>query len=144
MKQQFIYITAGNGGQDAHEWARMLLHMMIRHAERSGAGVMHLELERAEGLLIKSAMMRVFGEVSFESEIGVHRLHRISPFDAEARRCTSFAAVTSSESQKPDWGTSIRSYLPDSDSIVDHRTNKKTAYVSRVLDGELGFIGVMQ
>jgi len=144
MKRQFIYVIAGNGGQDAHDWARMLLHMMIRYADRNGA-ITHVSyMDRSEGLRIKTAMIEVVGEVSFAWEIGVHRLNRISPFDAESRRATSFAAVTTSESQELKWGTQIRSYVLNESGgfVTDHRTEKRTANIYQVLEGQLDAVGV--
>ncbi len=91
-----VSIHAGAGGVDAHDWAEMMLRMYIRYLERSNFTFEVDEVSPGEEAGIKSATMTVHGEhayAMFESERGVHRLVRISPFDAAARRHTSFAGV---------------------------------------------------
>jgi peptide chain release factor 2 len=91
-----VAINAGAGGTDAQDWAEMVLRMEMRWAERRGFDVELLEVSPGEEAGIKSATLRVKGENAyglFTSEKGVHRLVRLSPFDAAHRRHTSFAAV---------------------------------------------------
>jgi peptide chain release factor 2 len=92
-----VQVTAGAGGVDASDWAQMLLRMMIRYAERKGWKVEVVEETPAEEAGIKNATLVVTGDYAYgllKAENGVHRLVRVSPFDANARRQTSFAAVT--------------------------------------------------
>ena len=92
-----VQINAGAGGVDAADWAQMVLRMLLRYADRKGWKVEILDEQPAEEAGIKSATLVVSGEYAYgllRAEMGVHRLVRISPFDANARRQTSFAAVT--------------------------------------------------
>lgn len=91
-----LEIHAGTGGVDAQDWADMMLRMYIRWAERSGFKAELIDRQDGESAGIKSATVRVLGPDAYgwlKSERGVHRLIRISPFDANARRQTSFASV---------------------------------------------------
>ncbi len=91
-----LEIHAGAGGTEAQDWAEMLLRMYERHGERKGYRTSILEVSYAEDAGIKTATIRFEGEYAYghlKSEHGVHRLVRISPFDAAARRHTSFASV---------------------------------------------------
>jgi peptide chain release factor 2 len=91
-----VTINAGAGGTDAQDWAEMLLRMEMRWAERRGFNVELLEASPGEEAGIKSATFLVKGENAyglFGAEKGVHRLVRLSPFDAAHRRQTSFAGV---------------------------------------------------
>jgi peptide chain release factor 2 len=91
-----VTINAGAGGTDAQDWAEMLLRMEMRWAERRGFDVELLEASPGEEAGIKSATFLVKGENAyglFGAEKGVHRLVRLSPFDAAHRRQTSFAGV---------------------------------------------------
>jgi peptide chain release factor 2 len=92
----FLEVHAGSGGTEAQDWAEMLLRMYIRWAEAHDFKVEWLEESAGEGAGIKSATIRILGENAYgwlKTESGVHRLVRISPFDANARRHTSFASV---------------------------------------------------
>ncbi len=92
----FLEVHAGQGGTEAQDWAEMLLRMYTRWAEQHGHKVEWLEESAGEGAGLKSATVRVNGESAYgwlKTESGVHRLVRISPFDANARRHTSFASV---------------------------------------------------
>src|SRR3954466_8368326 len=91
-----VTVNAGAGGTDAQDWAEMVLRMLMRWAERRGFGVELLEASPGEEAGIKSATFRASGENAyglFNAEKGVHRLVRLSPFDAANRRQTSFAGV---------------------------------------------------
>ena len=91
-----VSINAGAGGVDSQDWAQMLLRMYQRWGERHGFKVDLLDVQDAEQAGIRSAELAIEGEYAYgylRSEIGVHRLVRISPFDANARRQTSFASV---------------------------------------------------
>src|ERR671935_2403607 len=92
----YLRIQAGTGGTEACDWAQMLLRMYARWAERHGYTAEVVDELRNEEAGIRSATLRIIGEYAYghlQSEAGVHRLVRISPFDANARRQTSFAAV---------------------------------------------------
>lgn len=89
-------IHPGAGGTESQDWAEMLLRMYLRWAERSGFEAIVTDRLEGEGAGIKSATVEINGENVYgllQSEVGVHRLVRISPFDANARRHTSFASV---------------------------------------------------
>ncbi len=91
-----VSVHAGSGGTDSQDWAEMLLRMEMRWAERRGFKVEMVEASPGEEAGIKSATFIAHGENAyglFSAEKGVHRLVRISPFDASARRHTSFALV---------------------------------------------------
>ena len=92
----FIEIHAGAGGTESQDWASMLFRMYTRWAERHDFRVDFLEESAGEEAGIKSATIQIKGENAFgwaKTESGVHRLVRISPFDSNARRHTSFASV---------------------------------------------------
>jgi peptide chain release factor 2 len=92
----YLRIQAGTGGTEACDWAQMLLRMYARWAERNGYKAELVDELRNEEAGIRSATLYVVGEYAYghlKGEAGVHRLVRISPFDANARRQTSFAAV---------------------------------------------------
>ncbi len=92
----FIDIQAGSGGTEAQDWAAMLLRMYLRYCERKGYRTEILEESEGEVAGIKSASVKVAGDYAYghlRTESGVHRLVRKSPFDANARRHTSFASV---------------------------------------------------
>ena len=91
-----LTINAGAGGVDAHDWAEMLLRMYTRHLSSNNIDYQIEEISQGEEAGIKSASIRINGfraYANLESERGVHRLVRISPFDSNKRRHTSFAGV---------------------------------------------------
>jgi len=91
-----VAIHAGTGGVDAQDWAAMLVRMLIRYCERKGFTVSTIDSNPGQEAGIKSTVLSVSGAYAYgylRSENGVHRLVRISPFDAEAMRHTSFALV---------------------------------------------------
>jgi len=92
----YVEIHAGAGGTESQDWASMLARMYVRWAEKRGYKVRLLDESPGEAAGIKSAIIEVRGENAYgwlKTESGVHRLVRISPFDANARRHTSFASV---------------------------------------------------
>jgi len=92
----FLDVQAGSGGTEAQDWANMLLRMYLRWGERRGFKVELMEASAGEVAGIKSATVRFEGSYAFgwlRTETGVHRLVRKSPFDSNARRHTSFAAI---------------------------------------------------
>lgn len=91
-----VAIHAGSGGTEAQDWTQMLLRMYLRFCEAKGWSVTILSESRAEDVGLKSVTIRVEGRFAYgylKSEAGVHRLVRISPFDAEKMRHTTFALV---------------------------------------------------
>lgn len=91
-----VTIHPGAGGTESQDWAEMLLRMYLRWAERHGLQTVLTDRLEGEGAGIKSATVEINGENVYgqlQAEVGVHRLVRISPFDANARRHTSFASV---------------------------------------------------
>ncbi|WP_193368345.1 peptide chain release factor 2 [Pelagibius marinus] len=92
----YLEVNAGAGGTEAQDWAQMLLRMYVRWAEQHGYKIEWLEESAGEEAGIKSASVKVIGQNAYgwlKTESGVHRLVRISPFDSQARRHTSFASV---------------------------------------------------
>jgi peptide chain release factor 2 len=95
-RNAIMTIHPGAGGTESQDWAEMLMRMYLRWAERQGFTVEMNEYQPAEEAGIKSATFTVVGDYAYgllTSEIGVHRLVRISPFDQQSRRHTSFASV---------------------------------------------------
>ena len=96
LRNAILTIHPGAGGTESQDWAQMLLRMYLRYAERKGFDADVLDLLPGEEAGLKSATVRFVGEYAYgylRQESGVHRLVRISPFDANKRRHTSFAAV---------------------------------------------------
>jgi len=95
-REAIVTIHPGAGGTESQDWAEMLVRMYTRWAERRGFQVSVLDLEPAQEAGIKRATIEIKGESAYgflKAERGVHRLVRISPFDAQSRRHTSFASV---------------------------------------------------
>ncbi|MDE2182447.1 MAG: peptide chain release factor 2 [Alphaproteobacteria bacterium] len=114
----YLEIHAGAGGTESQDWAEMLLRMYTRWAERKGYKLEWLEESEGEGAGIKSATLLVKGPNAYgwlKSEAGVHRLVRISPFDANARRHTSFSSVT----VYPVIDQTIEIDIPEKDVRID-------------------------
>ena len=111
-------INAGAGGTDSQDWAEMLLRMYLRWAERRGYKCDITDIQAGEEAGIKSATVLVQGEYAYgylSAEAGVHRLVRISPFDGNARRQTSFASVFA----WPEIDETIEIDIQDKDLRVD-------------------------
>ncbi len=95
-RNAFVTIHPGAGGTESQDWAQMLMRMYLRYCERKGYKTKMVDLQPGDEAGIKSATFLVEGDYAFgflKAESGVHRLVRISPFDANARRHTSFASV---------------------------------------------------
>ena len=104
----YMEINAGAGGTESMDWAAMLLRMYTRYAEAKGWKVEINDFVAGEEAGLKNVSIKVTGENAYgylKAENGVHRLVRISPFDANARRQTSFASVT----VYPRWTTTSSS-----------------------------------
>ena len=92
----FLQVAAGAGGTESQDWAQMLLRMYLRWAEQHGYKTEWIEESEGEEAGIKSATVKLLGQNAYgwlKTEVGVHRLVRISPFDSNARRHTSFSSV---------------------------------------------------
>lgn len=95
-KNAIVTFHAGSGGTEAQDWTEMLIRMILRYAENKGWKAELLEETRGQEAGIKSAMFRISGRYAYgqlQSEHGTHRLVRISPFDAESMRHTSFSLI---------------------------------------------------
>jgi len=113
-----VSINAGAGGTDACDWAEMLLRMYLRWAERRGYRTEILDVQEGEEAGLRSATLTVSGDYAFgyvKPEEGVHRLVRISPFDAQKRRHTAFASV----SIFPDLDDHIEVEIEENDLRID-------------------------
>ena len=113
-----LAIHAGAGGTEAQDWALMLQRMFIRWAESSGLTVDILDQSAGDEAGLKSTLMSLKGDHAFgrfQSERGVHRLVRISPFDSSSRRHTSFAKVE----LWPDIASDIEVEIDDKDLRID-------------------------
>ena len=114
----YLEVHAGAGGTESQDWAEMLFRMYTRWAERHGYKLQLIEESEGEGAGIKSATLLVKGLNAYgwlKSEAGVHRLVRISPFDSNARRHTSFSSVT----VYPVVDQNIEIDIPDKDVRID-------------------------
>ncbi len=117
-REAMLTIHPGAGGLESQDWAEMLSRMYMRWAERRGYGLKVLDLQPAEEAGIKSVTIEVSGDHAYgylKAEKGVHRLVRISPFDSQARRHTSFASVFI----YPVLDNEIEIEIDDSDLRVD-------------------------
>ncbi|GAB4137217.1 MAG: peptide chain release factor 2 [Sphingomonadales bacterium] len=122
----YIEIHAGAGGTESQDWAEMLFRMYNRWAEQHGFGVETIEYSAGEEAGIKTATIMVKGENAFgwaKTESGVHRLVRISPYDSNARRHTSFASV---------W------VYPEIDDSIDIEINEKDLQIDTMRSGGAG------
>jgi peptide chain release factor 2 len=114
----YVEIHAGAGGTESQDWAEMLLRMYTRWAQAHGSKVNVVEESAGEGAGIKSATIEVKGNNAYgwlKTEAGVHRLVRISPYDANSRRHTSFASVT----VYPEIDDDIKIEIDENDVRVD-------------------------
>src|SRR6202012_11022 len=114
----YLEIHAGAGGTESQDWASMLFRMYTRWAEQHDYKLQLIEESEGDGEGLKSATVRVNGDNAYgwlKSEAGVHRLVRISPFDSNARRHTSFSSVT----VYPVIDQSINIEIPEKDVRID-------------------------
>ena len=114
----YVEIHAGAGGTESQDWAQMLFRMYTRWAERRGYKLQLIEESEGDGAGLKSATLLVKGENAYgwlKTEAGVHRLVRISPFDSNARRHTSFSSVT----VYPVVDQTIEIDIPEKDVRID-------------------------
>ena len=114
----FLFIQAGAGGTEAQDWAQMLARMYSRWAERHNFSIEVIEEHIGDTAGIKSITMRIIGTRAYgwlRNEIGVHRLVRISPFNANGKRQTSFASVD----VWPDVDDSIQIDINEKDLRID-------------------------
>lgn len=126
VSSAIMSIHAGSGGTEAQDWTQILLRMFMRFSEKKGWEVTILDESRAEDVGLKSVMVRVAGRYAYgylKSEAGVHRLVRISPFDAEKMRHTTFALVE---------------VIPELDDIVDIELDPKDLRIDTFLSGGKG------
>ena len=113
-----VTINAGAGGTESCDWASMLYRMIVRWSESHGYKVATTDVQHGDSAGIKSATLMVSGNFAYgnlKSEIGVHRLVRISPFDSNARRHTSFSSIFVS----PEIDDSINIEIQDKDLRID-------------------------
>ncbi len=113
-----LSVNSGAGGTDACDWAEMLMRMYLRWAERKGFKVAILDVQYADEAGIRSATLEIAGDYAYgylNSEQGVHRLVRISPFDSQKRRHTAFASVTA----VPEVDDEIEVEIDDKELRVD-------------------------
>lgn len=114
----FLFIQAGAGGTEAQDWAQMMSRMYVRWAERHGFVTEVVEEREGDTAGIKNITYRISGDRAYgwlKNEIGVHRLVRISPFNANGKRQTSFASVD----VWPDVDDSIEIEINDKDLRID-------------------------
>ncbi len=114
----YLSLHAGAGGTESCDWADMLLRLYLRYAERHGFQVTLMDHQPGDEAGVKSAMLHIAGPYAYgylKSERGVHRLVRISPFDANKRRHTSFCAVDVAAEIDED----IEIEIPDKDLRID-------------------------
>jgi peptide chain release factor 2 len=117
-RDAIVNIHPGAGGTESQDWAEMLLRMYLRYAERKGWTTEILDYQAGEEAGLKSATVMVRGDYAYgymKAETGVHRLVRISPYDAAKRRHTSFASVMT----MPDIDDTIEVQIDDKDLRVD-------------------------
>src|SRR6059058_6528671 len=117
-RDALLTIHPGAGGTESQDWAEMLMRMYTRWAERHGFKVELLDLLQGEEAGIKSVDLQISGQYAYgllKAEKGVHRLVRISPFDSQARRHTSFASVFI----YPDIDETIKVEIDDKDLRID-------------------------
>ena len=110
----YLNIQAGAGGTEACDWAEMLLRMYTRWAENKGFSVTNVDYQDGDGAGCRTASLKIDGPYAYgylKSERGVHRLVRISPFDAAGKRHTSFSAIDVT----PEISKDINIEIPDSD-----------------------------
>ena len=117
-RNAIVTLQPGAGGVDASDWAEMMLRMYVKWAEAHDYKIEELDSQRAEEAGIKNATIRIAGPYAYgrmKAEQGVHRLVRISPFDGQARRQTSFASVE----VVPEFDDDVKVEILDKDLKID-------------------------
>ena len=150
-RSAIVSIHAGAGGTDSQDWAEMLLRMYIRWAEKSGRKAQMLDLSHGEEVGIKSVTFEITGRDAYgylKAERGVHRLVRLSPFDANHLRHTSFALMEALPAADEDPEVTIR---PDDIKIEFYRSSapggqnvQKVASAVRITHLETGIVAICQ
>ena len=134
----YLSVQAGEGGTDASDWAAMLLRMYQRWAEDNGYQTEMLDMSEAEEAGIRSAALAIRGDYAYgnlKGEVGVHRLIRISPFDAAGRRQTSFAAIdlvpelNDDVSIEIDWEKDVREDVFRASGAGGQKVNKTSSAI---------------
>ncbi len=134
----YLSVQAGEGGTDASDWAGMLLRMYQRWAEDNGFTTELLDMSEAEEAGIRSAALAIRGDYAFghlKGEVGVHRLIRISPFDAAGRRQTSFAAIdlvpelNDDTTIEIDWDKDVREDVFRASGAGGQKVNKTSSAI---------------
>ncbi len=134
----YLSVQAGEGGTDASDWAAMLLRMYQRWAEDNGFTTELLDMSEAEEAGIRSAALAIRGDYAFgylRGEVGVHRLIRISPFDAAGRRQTSFAAIdlvpelNDDTTIEIDWDKDVREDVFRASGAGGQKVNKTSSAI---------------
>ena len=118
VNNAYLEVHPGAGGTESADWAQMLLRMYLKWCERRGLDAEVLDTQDAEEAGIKSATVLIKGEYAYgylKAESGIHRLVRISPFDAQGRRHTSFASVQT----YPEVDEEVEVNLDDKDIRID-------------------------
>ena len=118
VNNAYLEVHPGAGGTESADWAQMLLRMYLKWCERRGLGAEVLDTQDAEEAGIKSATVLIKGEYAYgylKAESGIHRLVRISPFDSQGRRHTSFASVQT----YPEVDEEVEVNLDDKDIRID-------------------------
>ena len=147
MRNCFVSIHAGAGGTESCDWANMLLRMYNRYFQRCKFSVEELDVTPGEEAGIRSITLRVVGPFAFgklSCEVGVHRLVRISPFDSQSRRHTSFAAFDC----VPEFEDDIDIEIDEDDLRIDfYRASgaggqhvNKTSSAVRITHGPTGIV----
>lgn len=125
-KNAIVAIHAGSGGTEAQDWAEMLLRMVLRYSEKKKWKTTMLDESRGQEAGIKSATFRVEGRYAYghlQSEHGTHRLVRVSPFDAEHMRHTSFALIE---------------VIPELEETADFKIDEKDLRIDTFMSGGAG------
>lgn len=134
----FIEVHSGAGGTESQDWASMLMRMYIRWGERNGYSVEIIDEHKGEEAGIKSVTMKLSGPYAYglaKTESGVHRLVRVSPFDSQNRRHTSFASVFA----YPEVDSNIQIEINPSELRIDtYRSSGAGGQHVNTTDSEIG------
>ncbi len=136
-KSCYFAIQAGTGGADAQDWAEMMMRMYLRYFERSGFDVEQLSLKEGEEAGIQSVNFHIKGPFAYgllSCEMGVHRMERISPFNAQGKRQTSFASIDVQPEVEDieieiDWDKEVREDTYRSSGAGGQHVNKTSSAI---------------